>query len=80
VNDNIAVLGGKISEPEIIKKMLHVAPEPLEQVAISIETMLDLDRISVEEVTGHLRNVEQRKKSIATTVDKQGWLLLTEEE
>jgi hypothetical protein len=48
VNDNIAVLGGRISKPEIIKKMLHVAPEPLEQVAISIETMLDLDRISVE--------------------------------
>ena len=56
--NNIAVLGGKITEPEIVKKMLHVAPEPLEQVAISIETLLDLDNLSVEEVTGHLRNVE----------------------
>jgi hypothetical protein len=56
--NNIAVLGGKISEPEIVKKMLHAAPKPLEQVAVSIETLLDLDRISIEEVTGHLRNVE----------------------
>jgi hypothetical protein len=72
------VLGGKITEPEIVKKMLHVAPEPLEQVTISIETLLDLDNLSIEEVTGHLRNVEQRKKE--TTSDKQGRLLLTEEE
>jgi hypothetical protein len=76
--NNIAVLGGKITEPEIVKKMLHVAPELLEQVAISIETLLDLDNLSIEEVTGHLRNVEQRKKE--TTSDKQGRLLLTEEE
>jgi hypothetical protein len=76
--NNITVLGGKITEPEIVKKMLHVTPEPLEQVAISIETLLDLDNLSVEEETGHLCNVKQRKK--ATSIDKQGILLLTEEE
>jgi hypothetical protein len=59
--------------------MLHATPEPLEQVVISIKTLLDLDRISVEEVTGHLRNVEQRKKNTTTIVNKQGRLLLTEE-
>jgi hypothetical protein len=52
--NNIAMLGGKITEPEIVKKMLHVPPEPLEQVAILIETLLDLDNLSIEEVTGHL--------------------------
>jgi hypothetical protein len=76
--NNIAVLGGNITEQEIMKKMLHVTPEPLEHVAISIETQLDLDNLSVEEVTGHLENVEQRKKT--TTSDKQGRHLLTEEE
>ena len=69
---------GEITEAEIVKKMLHVAPETLEQVAISIETLLDLDNLSVEEVTGHLRNVEQRKKTAAS--NRQGRLLLTEEE
>jgi hypothetical protein len=54
LTNNIVVLGGKITEPEIVKKMLHVALEPLEQVTISIETLLDLDNLSVEEVTGHL--------------------------
>jgi hypothetical protein len=64
--NNIAVLGGKITEAEIVKKMLHVAPEPLEQVTISIETLLDLDRLTVEEVIGHLRNIEQCKKTVVS--------------
>jgi hypothetical protein len=78
LTNNIAVLGGKITEAEIVKKMLHVAPEPLEQVAISIETLFDLDRLTVEEVIGHLRNVEQCKKTVVS--DRQGRLLLMEEE
>jgi hypothetical protein len=52
--NNIMVLGGKITEPEIMKKMLHVAPKPLDQVMISIEMLLDLDSLSIGEVTGHL--------------------------
>jgi hypothetical protein len=57
--NNIAVLGGKITdtEPEIVNKMPHVVPKQLEQVVISIETLLDLDNLSMEEVAGHLRNV-----------------------
>ena len=41
-----------------MKKMLQVV---LEQVAISIETLLDVNDLTVEEVTGRPRNVEQRK-------------------
>jgi hypothetical protein len=52
------VLGGRITELEIMKKMLHVAPQPLQQVTISIETLLDLDNLTIEEVTGHLQNIE----------------------
>jgi hypothetical protein len=77
--NSINVLGGSVSEAEIVKKMLQVVPEHLEQVVISIETLLDVDAMTVEEVTGRLRNVEQRKKS-ASTVDNQGRLLLTQEE
>jgi hypothetical protein len=63
LTNSIAVLGEKITGLEIVKKMLHVAPEPLEQVAISIETLLDLDSLSVEEVASHLSNVEQHMKT-----------------
>ena len=48
-------------------------------MAISIETLLDLNTISVEEVTGRLRTVEQRRKS-PPVVNSQGRLLLCEED
>jgi hypothetical protein len=63
LTNSIAVLGEKITGLEIVKKMLHVAPKPLEQVAISIETLVDLDSLSVEEVASHLSNVEQHMKT-----------------
>jgi hypothetical protein len=78
--NNITVLGGTITKAEIVMKTLHVALEPLEQVAISIETLLNVNDLTVEEVTGQLQNVEQWKKKSSSTVDKQGRLLLTEEE
>ena len=67
--NSITTLGGSISETEIVKKMLQVVPDHLEQVAISIETLLDVNDLTVEEVTGRLRNVEQRKKNTVSAVD-----------
>jgi len=60
--------------------MLDTAPEHLEQIAVAIETLLDLNDVSVEEVTGRLRAVEQRRRKAAPVVDRQGRLLLTQEE
>jgi hypothetical protein len=56
-------------------------PEKLEQVAISMETLLDLNALSIEEVTSHLLVAEQRKKKgTAPVSNAEGRLLLTEEE
>ena len=79
VASQLRVLGDDISDKELIKKMLHVVPEKLEQVAISMETLLDLDSLSIEEAVGHLRAVEQRKKPTPAK-EAGGHLLLTEEE
>ena len=70
LTNSITTLEGSISEIEIVKKMLQVAPDHLEQVAISIETLLNVKDLTMEEVTGRLRNVEQRKKNAALVVDK----------
>ena len=51
--NSITTLGGSISETEIVKKMLQVVLDHLEQVAISIETLLDVNDLMVEEVTGN---------------------------
>jgi hypothetical protein len=74
----LQVLGDSIVDKDVIKKLLHIVPEKLEQVLISIETLLDLDSLSIEEAVGHLRVVEQRKKPL-TTKDSDGRLLLMEE-
>ena len=78
--NSITTLRGSISETKIVKKMLQVTPDHLEQFAISIETLLDVNDLTLEEVTGRLRNVKQRKKNVASAVDKEGRLLLTEKE
>lgn len=79
--NQLRVVGDDIAEKEVVKKLLHAAPANLEQIALSIETLLDLNDITVEEVAGRLRAVEQRKTTIAApNKDGGGRLLLTEEE
>jgi hypothetical protein len=63
----------------VIKKILHSVPKHLEHVAISIETLLDLNSMSIEEATDHVRAVEERKKK-SSGRSKEGHLLLAEKE
>jgi hypothetical protein len=67
VVSQLRVLGDNIANRDVIKKLLHVVPEKLEQVAISMETLLDLDSVNrggswssprcgaEEEAAGHQR-------------------------
>jgi hypothetical protein len=61
VASQLQVLGDEMADKEVIKKMLHAIPDKLEQVAISMETLLNLDTLSIKEVIGHRRVVEQRE-------------------
>jgi hypothetical protein len=60
-----AVLGNAVQE-EVVKKYLRIVPKKYEQVAVSIETMLDLANISIEEVIGQLMAAEDRFARRAT--------------
>jgi hypothetical protein len=76
----LRVLGDDVPNKSIIKRLLHAVPDHLEQVVISIETLMDLDIVSVEEVTSRLHAVEKRKKASSAPVkDTSGRLLLMEE-
>ncbi|WVZ80043.1 LOW QUALITY PROTEIN: hypothetical protein U9M48_027558 [Paspalum notatum var. saurae] len=87
--NQIRTLGATVPDAEVVKKMLQSVPEHLEQIACSIETLLDVDNLSIEEVTGRLRAIEQRKhkkkatasrSSQAPIYDSQGCLLMAAED
>jgi hypothetical protein len=80
MENELRVLGDDIIDKEAVKKMLHSVPKILEQVAMLMETLLDLNSLSIEEAAGHLRAVEQKKNTTSPVTDVGGRLLLMEEE
>lgn len=77
--ENMRGLGEDISETRIVKKILRVLPKAYSQVAVSIETLLDVNKLTVEELVGRLRAAEDRFDTDSIT-DKTEKLMLTEEE
>ncbi|KAE8766461.1 hypothetical protein D1007_62315 [Hordeum vulgare] len=56
----LRALGDTMDDARVVRKFLHVVPPRFAQVAVSIETLLDLSELSIEELTGQLRVVEDR--------------------
>jgi hypothetical protein len=51
--------GITIDEEEAVSKYLHSVPMKYIQIALSIETMLDLSTLTIEDVIGHLWAVDE---------------------
>ena len=70
-------LGDGVTELAAVQKFLRVVPQRYSQMGCSIETLLDLNGMSIEELSGHL---SVSKGCGEPEVDGGGRLLLTEEE
>nr|XP_034585144.1 uncharacterized protein LOC117847948 [Setaria viridis] len=56
----LVVLNDGCTEEEIVRKFLQALPPKYGQIAMSIETLLDLSEVSVEELIGRLKSAEER--------------------
>jgi hypothetical protein len=77
---NICVLGESLDEVRVVKKMLRVVPAAYKQIALSIETLLDLDTLSLEELVERLRATEEQLEDDGPIMDKTRRLMLAEED
>ena len=57
---NLNILGDKVTEETAVRKFLRVVPPRYSQIALSIETLVDLDTLSIEDLTGRLKAAEER--------------------
>uniref|UniRef100_A0ACD5YJ70 Uncharacterized protein n=1 Tax=Avena sativa TaxID=4498 RepID=A0ACD5YJ70_AVESA len=78
--NNLRSLGDTVEDVTIVQKILREVPERYRQMACSIETLLDLNTVSVEELLGCLRSSEERHGESAPASGAGATLLLTEEE
>ncbi|WVZ83192.1 hypothetical protein U9M48_030362 [Paspalum notatum var. saurae] len=73
-------LGEEIKDGRVVRKVLRVVPKKWKQVAVSIEMLLDLDTMTMEELVGRLRVAEQADDKEAAAAADVGRLHLTEEQ
>jgi hypothetical protein len=76
----LEVLGDPVDDKMVILKFLRVVPKQYKQMARSIESLLDLKNMSIEELTGRLKVCEEDDENEAEEAAGGGKLLLTEQQ
>ncbi|KAK1670210.1 hypothetical protein QYE76_058369 [Lolium multiflorum] len=76
---DLEVLGDPIDERKAVLKVLRTVPKPYKEMAQAIESLLDLKKMTLEELTGRLVVCEDREADEEKSA-AGGRLLLTEEE
>ena len=66
----------------MVRRILQAVPPRFDQIAHSIEMLLDVDDMTVEELVGRLKSAEVRDRSrnLPAATNSNGKLLLSEEE
>lgn len=73
---SLATLGEPIDESQFIKKFLRVVPPRFSQLALSIETLVDISELSLEDVTGRLKATEDHLESLEQPLSSESSSLL----
>jgi hypothetical protein len=77
--EKLRSLGEVVGETRIVKKILCVLSKQYNQIAVSIETLLNINTLMVEELVGRLHAAEDRL-DIDTVTEKTEKLYLSEDQ
>jgi len=70
-----------IDEARVVEKFLRTVPTKYAQIVVAIEQFLDFEALTLEEVTGRLKAVDDREaQAVTEPVSINGKLLYTEEQ
>jgi hypothetical protein len=68
----MATLGEVVEEHKVIKKILHCVPPRLKQIALAISTLLDIESLTVMNLAGRLKVVEEAFEEPPSTLQQDG--------
>jgi hypothetical protein len=77
---HLAMLGEEVKDDETIAKMIRSLPPRFKKITIVIKTLLDVLTMSVADLTGRLKEVEEAFEEALTLLQQDRKLYLTEEE
>jgi hypothetical protein len=69
-----------LDEEQAVEKLLRAVPKKYAQLKIAIETLLDFQDLTIEDVTGRLKTVDDLEESVSEPISVGGKLMLTEEQ
>jgi hypothetical protein len=76
---HLAMLGETVAEPKVVGKFLRSVPHKYKQIVVAIQTLLDVETLTLANVTGRLKAVEDELEAPPASVNHAGKLYLTEE-
>jgi hypothetical protein len=76
---HLATLGETVAETKVVDKFLRNIPHKYKQIVVVIQTLLDVDTLTLANVTGRLKAAEDELEVPLASVNHAGKLYLSEE-
>ena len=73
----LQVLGETMPENKVVRKLLRSLPRRFSQIGVSIETLLDVNTMMIEDLVGRLKAAEDRL-NVDSVTERASRLLLSE--
>jgi hypothetical protein len=76
---HLAMLGETVTEQKVVDKFLHSVPHKYKQIVVAIQTLLDVETLTLVNMTGRLKATEDELEAPSVLVNHAGKLYLSEE-